>query len=1117
MNDMKFKEFKLSNLAVRNRTTIYIFAVLLIIFGVMQYNSTPKEKFPEIVFPYFMIGTIHPGTSPADVENLITRPIEKHLKGIDGVEEISSNSIQDYSSIFIEFELSADEVQAYLDVKQAVDDARSELPQDLFQEPEISRIDLSEIPILFINLSGDIGLVKLKEYADKLQDEIEALEEITRADIAGALDREIQINVDLFQMQAAGLSFNSIQSAIASENLTVSAGQVDTDGMKRNLRVVGEFETINQIENILLQEGIYLKDIAEVKDGFKDRDSYARLNSQNVVTLNIIKKSGKNLIYAVDKIKIIVNEFKKTASDNLIITMTGDSSTQTRNSVSDLFNTIILGFIVVVFVLMFFMGETNALFVGVSIPLSMVIAFIFIPAVGFTLNMVVLMSFILVLGIVVDNSIVVVENIYRHFTTTADLLIAPAAKRGVGEVALAVFTGTLTTIAPFFPLIFTPGIPGKFMSFLPITIIITLVASIMVAYVMNPVFAVSFMKRKPQQKSNQPEKKNHRKTLMFFLIGIGFAVLFYAAGIMFLANTLVFATVIYLLFKYVLHFLIDKFQGRVLPAFINMYKKTLGFCLQGKRPYAVLVGIIGLLFLSFFLMGLFPPRVVFFPSGDPNNLYVYITMPEGTHIDVTNEVCQRVEENVFKIIGRNNPDVESVISNVAVNAGSSLFERSTQDKLAKVTINFVEYKFRKGDKSTREYLSQLRKEMSGIPGAEIRIDREASGPSAGMPINIEISGDDIDELVSISQRLEEFIASLDVKGIEELKSSMEVNKPEMILHIDRDKANQLGINTAQIGMILRTAVYGTEISDFREGEEEYPIQLRLDKKYRTDIDALLSQEISASSGGNGPPNKIPLSAVADISYATSYGGVTRIDNKRVITLSSNVLYGYNANQIIRKINQALPRFPLKDGYTVQFTGEQDMQAETGSFMVKALFIALALIFIILVSQFNSMTKPLIIISQFFFSFIGVFLGFILFGIEISVMMTGMGIIAVAGVVVKNGIIIIDYIDNRIASGQDKIEAIVQAGATRLTPVLLTAMSTILGLLPLAIGMNINFSSLFTRLNPQIYFGGDNAAFWHPLAMTIIFGLSFATVLTLVVVPAMYKIIYVRKKLDSDRT
>ncbi len=1111
---MKFKEFKLTNLAIANRTSIYIFTALLVVFGIMQYNSTPKEKFPEIVFPYFMISTIQPGTAPEDVENLITRPIEKQLKGINGVKEISSNSIQDYSSIFIEFEISADDTQAYLDVKQAVDDARSELPQDLFQEPQISRIDLSEIPILFINLSGDVGLVKLKEYADHLQDEIEALEEITRVDIAGALDREIQINVDLYKMQAAGLSFNTIRNAVASENLTISAGQVDTDGMKRNLRVVGEFRRVGEIAGILLQDGIYLKDIAEVKDGFKDRDSYARLRGRDVVTLNVIKKSGKNLIVAVDKIKAIMAEFERTAPRNLVITLTGDSSTQTRNSVSDLFNTVVLGFFVVVFVLMFFMGETNAIFVGVSIPLSMIIAFILIPVVGFTLNMVVLMSFILVLGIVVDNSIVVVENVYRHFTTTEGLSIVSAAKRGVGEVAMAVFTGTLTTIAPFFPLIFTPGIPGKFMSFLPITIIITLTASLLVAYIMNPIFAVSFMKRLKPRTGKGLFQRPPRKVVILSLTGLGLAIVFYAIGAMVPANLIVFGLAAYYVTKYVLHFFVDRFQCCVLPPFMNLYRKTLAFAIKGKRPYLVVVSVILLLFGAFVLMGIRTPRVVFFPSGDPNAIYVYITMPEGTHIDVTNEVCKQVEGRVFAVLGRDNPDVESMVSNVAVNAGASLFERFAQDKLARVAITFVEYKYRTGP-STRTYLDKLRAELTGIPGAQVRVDREAMGPPTGMPINIEISGDDIRELVDISEKFMGFVESLNIAGIEKLKSSMDVNKPEMVLLIDRDKANQLGMSTAQIGMALRTAIYGSEISEFKEGDEEYPIQLRLAERYRRNIGVLLSQEMSVPSReGNAPPFKIPLSAVARISYETSFGGVQRINNKRVITVSSNVLSGYNANEIIRRIGRELPKFPLRDGYSIQFTGEQDLQKEIGQFMVKALFIALGLIFVILVAQFNSVAKPLIIISQFFFSFIGVFLGFAIFKLDISVMMTGMGIIAVAGVVVKNGIIIIDYTDNRIASGMDRMEAIVQAGATRLTPVLLTALSTILGLVPLAIGMNFNFATLFSRLDPQIYFGGDSAAFWNPLAMTIIFGLSFATVLTLVVVPAMYAIVYGRKKPDS---
>lgn len=1106
---MKYKEFKLTNLSVANKTTIYIFTVILVIFGFMQYDATPKEKFPEIVFPYFMVSTINPGTSPADMENLITRPIEKQLKGIDGVKHINSNSIQDFSSIFIEFELTADEMQAYLDVRQAVDDARGELPSDLFSEPEVTRIDLSEIPILFINLSGDLGLVKLKKIAEDLQDEIEGLEEITRADIVGALDREIQINVDLYKMQAADLSFYAIQNAVSSENLTISGGQIDTDGIRRNLRVVGEFANIGQIKNIQLRQGIYLRDIAEVVDGYADRGSYSRLNSQDVVTINVIKKSGKNLIYAVDKIKDIVNEYQKTAPENLIITMTGDSSTQTKNSVNDLFNTVILGFIVVVFVLMFFMGETNALFVGIAIPMSIVIAFIFIPVIGLTMNMVVLMSFILVLGIVVDNSIVVVENVYRHYTATPDISITTASRRGVGEVAMAVFTGTLTTMAPFFTLIFMPGIPGKFMSFIPFTVIITLSASMLVAYLINPVFAVSFMKRPSNDDTKRIGGKLSLKRIFILSAAVVLALIFYAAGKMLPANLLIFGVILYFLSRYVIRYLIAQFQSHVLPRMKNGYRKTLAFFLRGKRPYGVIVGIIVLLFMSLILLGIRLPRVVFFPSGDPNNLQIYITMPEGTHIDVTNNICKQVEEKVFKVIGRNNSDVESVVSNVASNAGAGFFERFSQDKLAKVTISFVEYKYRTGI-STREYLSQLRSELTGIAGAKIRIDEEMMGPPTGYPINIEISGDDIDELVNISFRLEEFIQSLDIRGIEELKSSMEISKPELILNIDREKANRLGITTAQVGMALRTAIYGTEVSKFKEGEEEYPVMVRLDEKYRNDIDVLLSQTIMVP-GGNGGPKRIPISSFAHVTNRTSYGGITRLDNKRVITLFSNVLFGYNSNEIIRQISRQLPKFELKEGYAVKFTGEQDMQAEVGGFMVRALFIAIALILIILVAQFNSLSKPLIIILQILFSLTGVFLGFAIFGMDISVIMTGMGIIAVAGIVVKNAIIIVDYTDKLIDSGMDKIEAIIQAGSTRLTPVLLTALSTILGLFPLAIGININFMTLFSDLRPQLYFGGDSPAFWNPLVMTIIFGLSFATVLTLVVVPAMYKIIYARKK------
>lgn len=1106
---MSERRFKLADFAVDNRTTIFIFTLLLVVFGLMQYEAIPKEEMPEIVFPYYMIGTIYPGTSPVDMENLITRPLETRLKGINGIKKISSNSIQDYSSVFLEFEISADETQAYLDIKQAVDDARSTLPNDLMQEPQIRRIDLSEIPVLYINLSGDLGLVRLKGLAEDLQERIEGLEEITRVDISGALDREIQVDVDLYKMQAAGLSFFTIRNAIASENVTLSGGQIDTDGLRRNLRVVGQFTSVEEIGRIPLQGGLAVKDIAAVRDGFKDRASYSRRNGRDVITLNVIKRGGKNLITAVDKIKGVLAGFQAAAPESLVLELSGDSSQKTRNGVSDLFNTIVLGFIVVVFVLMFFMGTTNAIFVGIAIPLSMLVSFIFLPLIGYTLNKVVLMAFILVLGIVVDNSIVVVENIYRHYMTTPDLAIVPATKRAVGEVALPVFTGTLTTMAPFFPLIFTPGIAGKFISFLPVTIILSLTASMFVAYVINPVFAVRFMKYTPPEEKKPP--RLGRKALIATAAAVVLASIFYARGSMVPANLIAFSLLVYYLTKFVLNRLIDRFQCCVLPAFMRFYRRTLGFFLKGRRPWAVIAGAVLLFFGSIFLMRVKPPRVVFFPTGDPNSAYVYVTMPEGTHIDVTDRVCREVEARIAKVLGRDNPDVESVVSNVAVNAGAGLFERSAQDRLAKVSVAFVEYKLRTGPRPTADYMTDLRRELQGIPGAEIRIDREAMGPPSGQPINIEVGGDDVDELIAMSGRLQAFIDGLGIEGVERLKSSMEVSKPEIIVRLDREKAIRLGLSTAQVGSALRSAIYGVEATKYKDGEDEYPVVVRLDDRYRHDLAVLLGQTVSVNPRGGGPSRQIPISAVAEVGLRTSYGGITRLDNKRVITLSANVFGGANATAVIRRIGRELPRFELKPGYTVKFTGEQDMQREVGTFFAKALVIAMALIFIILVGQFNSLTKPLIIILQIFFSFTGVLLGFSLFNLEFSVMMTGMGIIAVAGIVVKNAIIIIDYADLRMKEGGDPIQAVLDAASLRLTPVLLTALSTILGLLPLAIGLNFNFETLFSRLDPQIYWGGDNAAFWNPLAWTIIFGLTFTTILTLIVVPAMYLLAFGRRK------
>ena len=1101
---MSFKEFKPSSFAIDNSTSIYLVTVLLTLIGVYSYLSLPKEQFPEVEIPTFTVVTIYAGASPEDVENLITRPIEQELKGIDGVDEISSISKQATSVITVEFETSKAQLVAQQEVNDAVDKARSELPQQLTEEPEVQDLDPSDQPIMNINLSGDFDLVQLKGYADEIQDEVESLIGINEVEIVGALEQEIQINVDLAKMKATGLTFNSIRQAVATKNVTISAGGIDMGSVERSVRVDAEIDSAAQLNDLVIQNPqgreVYLKNIAEITSGFADRESYARLNGRTVITLNVKKQGGANLIEASDRTVTAINELQATQfPDGLDITFTGDRSDDTRESVANLFNTVIMGFFFVVLVLMFIMGIQNAIFVGLAIPLSSLIAFAVMPTLDFSINIVVLFALILGLGIVVDNAIVIVENIYR-FITTKDYGKVEAAKRAAGEIALPVITGTLTTMAPFVPLLFWGGIIGKFMVYLPITLILTLTASLAVALFMNPVFAVSFMEKEDGEKNANGDTES--KNSLWITAGIlaGIAVIFYLIGSWFMANLLIFMFLLYLLAEFVLKPAIGKFNASVLPGIQKRYNNSIAWLLKGRRPWYTLGGAVAGLVLSVVLLGIASPKVVFFAETPPNFVYIYTTMPVGTDLEETNKITQEIEEQVYDEIGRNNPDIKSVISNVAVGAASrSDMDKTPSDNKSKISISFVEYQDRVGDRNTTEMLEDIRANISGIPGADIVVEQEESGPPAGKPINIEVSGDDYDRLISLSSRFRNYIQQQGIAGIENLKSDLQTNNPEIIIDIDNVKANSYGVSNAQIGRQIRTALLGEPISTYREGEDEYDITLRLQEEDRSSITDLMNMDITT------PQGKIPISAVANLRYTSSIGSINRIDLERVVTLSSNVTEGYNANEINAQIRSSLQDFNVPEGYSVQLTGEQEEQAETINFLGVALIAAVGLIFLILVLQFNSIGKSLIIMSQVLFSLIGVFLGFAIFGMDVSVVLTGMGIIAVAGIVVKNGIILVDYIDIMRDEGLSLAEAVIEGGATRLNPVLLTAASTILGLIPLAIGLNIDFYGLFASLDPNIFFGGDNAAFWGALAWTIIFGLAFATLLTLFLVPSMYYI------------
>jgi multidrug efflux pump len=1118
----KFKQFRPTSWSIKNKSSIYLLMLFVTLMGVYQFVTLPKEQYPDIVIPTIYVQTINVGNSPKDIENLVTQPIEKQIKGITGakINKVTSTSVQDYSAITVEFDTDVKTDIALQKVKDAVDKAKQDLPTDLTEEPTVLEVSFSDQPIMYVNVSGNFDVMKLKEYADDLQDRLEELSQINRVDLVGAPEREFQINVDNYKMQAASITFDDIANAVSRENMDISGGLLDVGDTKRNLQLKGQFKTSFDIEKVIVRNSkgapIYLKDIAIIKDTIKDKESYARLNGKNVITLNIIKRSGENLIETSDDVKKVVAEMKEQQfPKELDVVITGDMSKATRTSFDELVNTIVIGFVLVLLILMFFMGVTNAFFVALSVPLSMFVAFIFLPAADLivganvTLNFMVLFALVFGLGIIVDDAIVVIENTHRIFVQSKGKLTAEkSAMMAAGEVFIPVLSGTVTTLAPFFPLLFWPGIIGKFMIYLPTMLIFTLTASLIVAFIMNPVFAVDFM--------NHEEHGKKRKSAIFrspaLWIALGVGILLDIAGSTFLGNLLIFFVLVAILNTYVLEGLIRRFQHSFLPWLMNHYESLLRWALKGWRPVWLLLGTFVLFIFSIFLFGAAKVPVILFPTGDPNQIYVYMKLPVGTDVNYTDSVTRVLEGRVYKVLGidngKTNPIVESAISNVAVGAGDPMSgDRSTRPELGRIQISFVEYEKRHGQ-STRPYLDSIRQVVKGIPGAELSVSQEQGGPPTDPPVNIEVASENFDDLIKTATLLKNYLDSINTPGVEELKMDVDLTNPEITFTVDRERALIEGVSSAQIGMELRTALFGREVSKIKDGEDEYKIQLRNLELQRKSLGDLMNMKIYFRDMASGGFKSIPISSLVKIDYTSTLGSVKRKNQKRTITLVSNVLesQGYNPAAVNEELKVHIDNFKKKpDNVTIRQTGQGEQMAETFNFLTLALVIALMFILLILVLQFNSVSKSVMILMEIIFSVIGVLIGFALTGMEVSIVMTGIGIVGLAGIVVKNGILVIEFTEELRGRGMKTREAVVEAGKTRIIPVLLTAIAAILGLIPLAIGFNINFLTLFSDLNPKIFFGGDNAVFWKPLAWTIIFGLTFAFFMTLIIVPSMYLI------------
>lgn len=1134
MKKHTYKEFSLSSWAIDHKTVIYVIMAIFFFLGIRSYNVMPRESFPEINDTRIFVTAVFPGNTAEDIERLIIDPLEEALRGVPNLVDMTSTSEEDFGAITIEFDEDITIDLAKQKAKDLVDGVISSADWPTFNnakvEPSIFEMDFSELmPILSVSLIGDYPIEELKMHAEYLENRIEQLPEIKSVDIRGIQDFEVEIAVDIYKMTASKISFNDIMNSIGGENATISAGNIIADGQRSSLRVIGEIKDPQELKNFVIktEKGItYLGDIAEISFKEKDITSFARSFGKKVVLLDVKKRGGKNLIQASQKIRKLVSELGQNHfPKDLTIKLSNDQSMITLNQVSDLVNNIIFGVILVVVVLMFFLGFRNALFVGFAIPMSMFMSFMIMSLLGYTMNTMVLFGLVMGLGMLVDNGIVVVENVYRLMEKEGMSRIQ-AAKAGIGEIAFPIIVSTATTIAAFVPLGAWPGLMGEFMIYFPITLSVVLGSSLVVALLFNSMLVSQFMEISDREMSNKGLFR-----LTFILGGLGLLLVFNEGVIRGIGTLMILITGLFWAYKFFIKNLALRFQNTFLIWLENSYRSLLTSLLRGYRPYALLLGTFMLLIFSFVLMGIFPPKVEFFPENQPNQIITYIEYPEGTAIGKTNKITKRIEADIFEILDNEkyqsngfNFLVEDAVAQVGAGAGNPETDNGVTNEMphkAKITLTIREFKYRRGA-SSESLRSEIQRNLKGkYPGILISVEKDSKGPPVGYPVNIEVSGRDYEKLILNAKKMKDFLDRENISGVEALKIDVNKNKPGTELHVDRKKAGELGVSASMVGQQLRTSLFGGKAGVYKKDGEDYDINVRFEEKYRYDNNALYNQNIIFRDQATGKTKEIPIAALITERKSSSFSAIKHRKSVRLVTLYSAVLAGFNANEVVENVKNALLNYTIEEGVSIKFTGEIEEQEKNMNFLSNALLAALALIMLLLVFQFNSISKPIIILISIFLSFTGVFLGNIIFQLPFVILMTMMGIISLSGIVVNNGVVLLDYTQllldrkkseeeipkEQMLPNSKAIEAIIEGGTARLRPVILTAITTILGLIPLAIGLNIDFFALFSDWDPQIYIGGDNVSFWGPLAKTVIFGLSFATFLTLFIVPATFLITY----------
>lgn len=1133
------KEFAWSSWAIDNPTIIYVMIAIFFVVGLTSYFAMPREEFPEVVETKIFVSTIYPGNTAEDIERLIVDPLEDRIKSVSGVIETTSTSSEDYGMIVVEFEESVSIQEAKVRIQNEVDVEKASEDWPVFNgakvEPNVFDLNISESqPIMNVNLKGDYTTIQLKAFAEYLEERIEELPQIKEVDIRGAQEMEVEVALDVYKMMASQVSFNDVIGAISNGNMTMSAGSLVASGQRRTIRILGEIESPEALEDFVVKSengAIFLKDIATVSFKEEERNTYARESLTPVVMLDVKKRAGLNAVEAADQIYAIVNEAREEVfPPDLSVTITSDTSASTINQVDDLVNNIIFGIILVVIVLMFFLGFRNALFVGFAIPMSMFMSFMILNALGYTLNTMILFGLIMGLGMLVDNGVVVVENVYRLMDKEKMSRIE-AAKKGIGEIAVPIIISTATTVAAFVPLGTWPGVMGQFMIYFPITLSVVLGSSLFVAIFMNSMLVSKFMVVDEKEISF---KTLRNISIVFGALGIFMSIV--GGPVRGLGNLMVVTIVLMWLYRLFIFKSTVSFQNTVLVWLENAYEKQLKAALRGRNVYYLFAGTIVLLLVAFMgfgaSIGMGRTKIEFFPDNTPKQVVVYVEYPQGTAIDKTNDLSLEIEREVAQVlsdgqyvIGGRNALVETSIAQVGKGAENPFTEGGSASEMphrAKLVIQMREFKDRKGLDSEQLRLRIQETLAQKYPGVVISVEKDPVGPPAGYPVNIEIQGEDYDQLMALAKRMQNFINKKSIDGMEGIKLDVNKDKPALEVYVDRKKAGDLGVAVGQVAMQLRRSLFGEKAGIYKDGTDDYDINVRFNEDLKYDKSALFEQRIIFRDPANGQIKEVPISAVASARNTSGFSAIKHKNGKRVITLYSALLPGGNATEIVAQIQKEMESFEaLPEGVSIDYTGQIEEQNKQQSFLMGAFFTGLGLILLILIFQFSGISKPLIIMIAIFLSLIGVFGGLMLTGWPFVIMMTMMGIIALAGIVVNNGVVLLDYtqilIDRRkVVLKQDDdlllpldelTHCVVQGGKARLRPVLLTAITTILGLVPLAIGLNINFITLFTRFDAQVYVGGDNVIFWGPLAWTVIFGLFVATFLTLIIVPVLFHMSY----------